>query len=110
EARQTLQKTDIEESLISNDKAALLLLMKLERSGNRLVLYVTAHIIVQDGSSGRPQDVKIWERTGEVGSISMQSILSGNLPANLRKEIRNFFAKMRADILKARKSTAGTTN
>jgi S1-C subfamily serine protease len=110
EARQTLEKTGIEESLISNDKAALLLLMKLERSGNRLVLYVTAHIIVQDGSSGRPQDVKIWERTGEVGSISMQSILSGNLPANLRKEIKDFFAKMRADILKARKSTAATTN
>ncbi len=110
EARQTLEKAGIEESLISNDKAALLLLMKLERSGNRLVLYVTAHIIVQDDSSGRPQALKIWERTGEVGSISQQSILSGNLPANLRKEIKDFFAKMRGDILKARKATAGTTN
>jgi S1-C subfamily serine protease len=110
EARQILEKAGIEESLISSDKAALLLLMKLERSGNRLVLYVTAHIIVQDGSSGRPQDVKIWERTGEVGSISQQAILSGNLPINLRKEIKDFFAKLRADILKARKATSGTTN
>lgn len=110
EARQTLEKTGIQESLISNDKAALLMLMKLERSGTRLVLFITAHIIVQDDSSGRPQAFKIWERTGEVGSISLQSILSGNLPANLRKEIKDFFAKMRSDILKARKATSGTTN
>ena len=110
EARQTLGKAGIEESLISNDKAALLLLMKLERSGNRLVLYVTAHIIMQDDSSGRSRALKIWERTGEVGSISRQAIMSGNLPVNLRKEIKEFFAKMRADILKARKSTAGTAN
>ncbi|RLT21108.1 MAG: hypothetical protein DWI29_02600 [Planctomycetota bacterium] len=110
EARQTLEKAGIEESLISNDKAALLMLMKLERSGTRLVLYITAHIIVQDDSSGRPQAFKIWERTGEVGSISQQSILSGNLPANLRKEIKDFFAKMRSDILKARKTTSETTN
>ena len=110
EARQTLEKAGIEESLISNDKGALLMLMKLERSGTRLVLYITAHIIVQDDSSGRPQAFKIWERTGEVGSISQQSILSGNLPVNLRKEIKDFFAKMRSDILKARKATPGTTN
>ena len=110
EARQTLEKAGIEESLISNDKAALLMLMKLERSGTRLVLFITAHIIVQDDSSGRPQAYKIWERTGEVGSISQQSILSGNLPVNLRKEIKDFFAKMRSDILKARKATPATTN
>jgi len=109
EARQTLEKAGIEESLISNEKAALLLLMKLERAGNRLVLYVTAHIIVQDGSSGRPQIVKIWERTGEVGSISQQAILSGNLPTNLRKEIREFFSKLRGDILKAKKATSEPT-
>lgn len=110
EARNTLEKAGIEESLISNDKAALLMLMKLERSGTRLVLYITAHIIVQDDSSGRPQAFKIWERTGEVGSISRQSILSGNLPANLRKEIRDFFKKMSSDILKAKNAASGTTN
>lgn len=110
EVRQVLEKSGVEESLISTDKAALLTLMKLERSGTRLVLYVTAHVLVQDNSSGRPHAYKIWERTGEVGSISQQSILSGNLPANLRREIKDFFGKLRADILKARKTVSGTTN
>jgi predicted Zn finger-like uncharacterized protein len=110
EARIILEKSGIEESLISSDKAALLTLMKLERSGSRLVLYITAHVIVQDNSSGRPQAYKVWERTGEVGSISQQAILTGNLPANLKKEIKDFFAKLKTDILKARKSTSGSTN
>jgi len=109
-ARQILEKSGIEESLISSDKAALLTLMKLERSGSRLVLYITAHVIVQDNSSGRPHAYKVWERTGEVGSISQQLILSGNLPVNLKKEIKDFFAKLKTDILKARKATSGSTN
>jgi len=109
EARRGLEKAGIEESLISNDKAALLILMKLERSGTRLGLYVTAHIIVQDDSSGRPQVVKIWERTGEIGSISQQAILTGNLPPNLRTEIKDFFARLRTDILKAKKNVSSSS-
>ncbi len=109
EARQILEKSGIEESLISSDKAALLTLMKLERSGRRLVLYITAHVIVQDHSSDRPHAYQVWERTGEVGSISQQAILTGNLPVNLKKEIKDFFAKLKTDILKARKSTSGST-
>ena len=110
EARQVLEKSGIEESLISSDKAVLLILMKLESSGNRIVLYITSHVIVQDNSSGRPHAYKVWERTGEVGSISQQSIYTGNLPVNLKKEIKDFFGKLKTDILKARKSTSGSTN
>ena len=110
EARQVLEKSGIEESLISSDKAALLTIMKLERSGARLVLFITAHVIVQDNSSGRPHAYKVWERTGEVGSISQQSIYAGNLPVNLKKEIKDFFGKLKTDILKARKSASGSTN
>jgi hypothetical protein len=110
EARNVLEKSGIEESLISSDKAVLLTIMKLERSGSRLVLFVTAHVIVQDNSSGRPHAYKVWERTGEVGSISQQSIYAGNLPVNLKKEIKDFFGKLKTDILKARKSASGSTN
>jgi len=110
EARQVLEKSGIEESLISSDKAILLILMKLESSGNRIVLYITAHVIVEDDSSGRPHAYKVWERTGEVGSISQQSIYAGNLPVNLKKEIKDFFGKLKTDILKARKTTSGSTN
>jgi S1-C subfamily serine protease len=110
EARNVLEKSGIEESLISSDKAVLLTIMKLERSGTRLVLFITAHVIVQDNSSGRPHAYKVWERTGEVGSISQQSIYGGNLPVNLKKEIKDFFGKLKVDILKARKSASGSTN
>ena len=108
EARQVLKRLDIEENLISNEKAALLILMKLDNAGDRLTLFVTAHILVGDESSGRPQMMKLWERTGEVGTTTRQALFVGNMSTNLKKKITEFFSKLRSDILAARKSVNST--
>jgi len=110
EARQVLKRLDIEENLISNEKAALLILMKLDNAGDRLTLFVTAHILVGDESSGRPQMMKLWERTGEVGTTTRQALFVGNMSSNLKKKITEFFSRLRSDILAARKSVNSTND
>jgi S1-C subfamily serine protease len=106
EARNVLRKLKIDEILINDDKSVLLILMTLENAGGKLTLFITAHILVQDDSSGRPQVLKLWEKTGEVGTTSRQAILQGTLSPNLAKKIDAFFAELRADVLAARKAQA----
>lgn len=108
EARQVLKRLNIEENLISNEKAALLILMKLDNAGDRLTLFVTAHILVGDESSGRPQMMKLWERTGEVGTTTRQALYVGNMSSSLKKKITEFFSRLRSDVLAARKSLNST--
>ena len=70
----------------------------------KLTLFITAQVLILDESSGRPQIVKLWERTGEVGSTTRQALAQGNMSSNLKKKIDEFFSKLRTDILAARKA------
>lgn len=101
-----LEKLKIEESLITNDIAVLLVAVKLEGVGDKKNVYVTAHIIAVDESTGGQQALKLWERTGKAGSTTTQALRLGKLPNTLKKDVKEFFSRLRDDVLEARKSVA----
>jgi S1-C subfamily serine protease len=101
-----LEKLKIEESLITNDIAVLLVAIRLENAGEKISIYITAHIIVVDESTGGQQAVKLWERTGRAGSTTIQALLNGKVSTTLKRDIKEFFSKLRDDVLEARKSIA----
>lgn len=102
EARTTIERSGLEYT--RRGESLLLVTVKLERNGNSRNVRLTGDIIMRDDSSGRPQVLKIWGATEEVGSITEQALINGILSPNLKREIRRFFAKMRSDISAARRA------
>lgn len=102
EARNAITKSQLRESMSGN--AAMIIVMSLKSAGNGSRLWITSQLVVRDRSGGREQVVMVWEKTGDVGSISDQSLFSGNLPPALKKDISDFFRSMRIDIVNARKA------
>lgn len=81
----------------------LVIAMKLERQGVKNAVWVTATVLVEDRTQRRPELVRVWEQTGELGGVSEAMLFNGVVPPNLQSEIRKFFAKLRVDFVKARK-------
>jgi predicted Zn finger-like uncharacterized protein len=109
EVQSVLEKLKIEENLISNDIAVMLVAIRLDGAGEKITVYVTAHIIVVDESAGGQQAIKLWERTGNAGATNVRAILSGKISSTLKKDIKEFFSKLRDDVNEARKPEAGTS-
>lgn len=109
EVQSALEKLKIEESLISNDIAVMLVAVRLDGAGEKVTVYVTAHIIVVDESTGGQQAIKLWERTGNAGATNVRAILSGKVSSTLKKDIKEFFSKLRDDVTEARKPEAETS-
>lgn len=102
EARNALTKAGIRESITAN--SAMIVMMTLKSAGNGSRLWITSQLVVRERMGGRDQAVMVWEKTGEVGSISDQALFSGNLPMGLKKDISDFFRGLRVDIMNARKA------
>lgn len=109
EVQSVLEKLKIEESLISNDIAVMLVAVRLDGTGEKINVYITAHIIVVDESTGGQQAIKLWERTGNAGATNVRAILSGKVSPTLKKDIKEFFSKLRDDVNDAKKPEAGTS-
>ena len=110
EVQSSLEKLKIEESLISNDIAVMLVAVRLDGAGEKVTVYVTAHIIVVDESTGGQQAIKLWERTGNAGTTTVRAILSGKISTTLKKDIKEFFSKLRDDVAEARKPDTATSS
>ena len=101
-----LEKLKIEESLISNEMAVLAVIIRMRLAGDKISIYVTSHIFAVDTSSSGPRLLKLWERTGNAGSTTVQALLNGKLPAAAKREIKVFFGKLKDDVMDARKAMA----
>lgn len=115
ELHSVLERLKIEESLITNDLSVLLVLLKMELAGDRVTVYMTSHILVVDESTGGQQMVKLWEKTGKVGTTTVQAMATGKLSPTLKKDIKSFFTKLREDVTEARRlqmaaTGSGTSN
>jgi S1-C subfamily serine protease len=102
----TLQSLDIEESLISNEMSVLFIAVRMESAGTKATVYVTSHILVVDQSTGGQQPMKLWERTGKVATVPIRSLVIGQEPRNLKKELRAYLGKLKDDVRNARSAAS----
>ncbi len=106
EVNDILERLKIEESLISNEVAVMLVAVRIDRAGDKSSVYITSHIIAVDESSGGQQALKLWERTGKAGTTTTAALRSGKLATTLQKDLKEFFTKLRTDVQNARKEVA----
>ncbi|MBL8820445.1 MAG: trypsin-like peptidase domain-containing protein [Planctomyces sp.] len=104
ELNNVMKRLKIEESLISNDVSVLFVAIRLDPSGDKRSVFITAHIFTEDKSTGLPRALKLWERTGNAGTVTVQSLLTGRLSTNFNNDLRGFFGKLREDVQNARKA------
>ncbi|MEP3478295.1 MAG: trypsin-like peptidase domain-containing protein [Fuerstiella sp.] len=101
EARKTIDRCKIKLSSSSSADYVMIMVMNLERSGNKNTLRMTSQILTKNDRAR--QVLKIWELTEDVGTISMQSIYRAYLPPNLKRDIQKYFAKVRLELVNARR-------
>ena len=106
EVNDVLERLKIEESLISNEVAVMLVAVRIDRAGDKSSVYITSHIIAVDESSGGQQALKLWERTGKAGTTTTAALRSRKLATTLQKDLKEFFTKLRTDVQNARKEVA----
>ncbi len=110
EVDDVLKKLKIEESLISNDIAILAVIIRMRLAGDKISIYITSHVFALDRSSNGPRMLKLWERTGNAGSTTVQSLLSGKLTTTVKRDLKTFFVKLKDDVLEARRVVGEASN
>ncbi len=113
ELRDTLKSLKIEESLISNEKTVLAVLVELQPAGGRLNINIRMFVLTVDQAGGGAQLVKLYEKHEKVGTTTLQAISLGRSSSQLKRDIRSFFSPFKEAVNNARKGTApeasGTT-
>lgn len=101
EARKTIDRCKIRLTSSRSADYVMLMVMQLERSGNKNTLRMTSQILTKDDDAR--QVLKIWELTEDVGTISMQSVYNRYLPPVLKRDIQKYFSKVRQELVNARR-------
>lgn len=102
EARKTIDRCKIKLTTSRDADYVMLMVMQLERSGNKNTLRMTSQILTKDDRAR--QVLKIWELSDDVGTISLQSIYRAYLPPVLKKDIQKYFATVRSELIDARRN------
>lgn len=104
-----LEDLNIEESLISNDLNALVVIVVLEPAGPKVNVTINGFLVAIDQAGGGLQPVKLWEKNKKIGTTTLQAIALGKVSNQLQREVKAYFSDLKEAVENARKGPASET-
>lgn len=103
EAIKAIETADLR---LGGDDADVLMMVGMSLTGSggaagAQQLRVTTQLLYQDETSASPKVYKIWDSTGPLGTLSLQSLVNGVLPRRMSSEVKTHFRELRSAFKRA---------